>query len=124
MAKIYISVILRLHGAPVIIVSDWDSKFMSTFWSYSEGVWDKDQQEYSLLSAYKWSVREDYSELKGYVQGLRLPMECKFRKHLPLIVVPYIDSYHSSNEMDRMRLSMVGLVIYYLVGPKWVSDVN
>ena len=46
-------------------------------------------------------------------------MGWKFRKHLPLIVFAYIDSYHSSNEMDRMRLFMVGLIIYYLVGPKW-----
>ena len=124
MAQIYVSMILRLHGALVSIVLDWDSKFTSTFWSHSEGVWDKGPQEYSLLSAYKWSVREDYSELKGYVQRLRLPMGWKFGKHLPLIELVYIDSYHSSIEMDRMRLFMVGLIIYHLVGPKWGSDMS
>jgi len=109
--------ILRLHEALVNIVSDWDSKFTSTFWIHSEGVWDKRSQEYNLLSTYKWS--EDYSELKGYIQGLRLPMGWKFRKHRPLIEFTYIDNYHSSIEMDSTRLFMVGFIVYHFVGPKW-----
>lgn len=114
--------ILRLHEALVNIVSDWDSKFTSTFWIHSEGVWDKRSQEYNLLSTYKWS--EDYSELKGYIQGLRLPMGWKFRKHRPLIEFTYIDNYHSSIEMDSTRLFMVGFIVYHFVGPKWGSDMS
>jgi len=32
LAKLYVKEIVRLHGAPVSIVSDQDAKFLSRFW--------------------------------------------------------------------------------------------
>lgn len=36
LAQIYISEIVRLHGVPVSIVSDWDTKFTFAFWRTSQ----------------------------------------------------------------------------------------
>ena len=36
LAQIYIREIVRLHGVPVSIVSDWDTKFTFAFWRTSQ----------------------------------------------------------------------------------------
>jgi len=33
MVKLFFKDIVRLHGMPSFIVSEWDSKFLATFWT-------------------------------------------------------------------------------------------
>ncbi|XP_017621509.1 uncharacterized protein LOC108465647 [Gossypium arboreum] len=39
LAKLYISEIMRLHGVPVLIISDRDPRFMSRFWQKLMRLW-------------------------------------------------------------------------------------
>ena len=45
LAKLYIKEIVRLHGIPVLVVSDHDPRFTSRFWrSLQEAMGDENQQ--------------------------------------------------------------------------------
>ena len=68
------------------------------FWSHSEGTWDKDPQEYNLLSAYRWLVKENYSCLKDMLRFASYS-GMEDRKALHLAEFAYIDNYRSSIEM-------------------------
>ena len=46
----------------------WIQSSRLHFWSHLEGTWDKDPQEYNLLSVYRWLVKEDYSDLEDMLR--------------------------------------------------------
>ncbi|KAF8105196.1 hypothetical protein N665_0162s0071 [Sinapis alba] len=82
----------------------------------SEDAWEKSPYEYCLSSTDKWTAREDYSDLRGYAQGLS--------KYLPLAEFAYNNNYHLALEWHLMRCCMAGLVAHHFARQKWVSKVS
>lgn len=59
---------------------------MYFFQSLSDGVWDKGSVDYGLSPAGRWLIREDYSDIKDYDQGMRLKVERKLGKTVTTII--------------------------------------
>ena len=62
--RLYIQEIVRLHGVPVSIVSDRDSRFTAHFWKSFE-------KAMGTRPTDKWSVREDYTCVRGHAASMR-----------------------------------------------------
>ena len=71
--RLYIREIVRLHGVPVSVVSDWDpmftAHFLGEFLSSHGNTVDDDQ---CFSSSYGRSVRDDHPDFRGHVTGTHL----------------------------------------------------
>ena len=95
--RLYIREIVRLHGVPVSIVTDWDPKFMAYFWeSFQQamGTWlmmrttfhpQTDGQSEMTIQTLEDMLRACVLDLKG-----------SWEEHLPLVKFAYNNSYQAS----------------------------
>lgn len=97
MAKLYVEEIVRLHGVPVTIVSDRDSRFLSRFWKSL-------QEAFGTTLSYSTAFHpqtDGQSErtiqtLEDMLRACALDLAGTWEEHLPLIEFAYNNSYHSS----------------------------
>ena len=97
LASLYVAEIVRLHGAPISIVSDRDPRFTSHFWeSLQKAMGTKlhfstafhpqtDEQSERMIQTLENIMRASVLEFQG-----------NWDEHLPLIEFAYNNSYHSS----------------------------
>ena len=97
MAVIYIDEIVRLHGVPVSIISDRDSKFTSRFWLSQQTVLGT---ELRLSSAYHPQTdgqsERTIQTLEDLLRMCVLDFQGNWESHLPLAEFAYNNSFHSS----------------------------
>ena len=101
LVEIYISVIVKLHGVPLCIVSDRDPRFTSDFWeSLQEALGSK----LRLSSAYHpqtdGQTERMIQSLEYLLRACVLEKGCSWDTYLPLIEFTYNNSYHSSIGME------------------------
>ena len=97
LAEIYTSVIVKLHGVPLCIMSDRDPRFTSDFWkSLQEALGSK----LRLSSAYHpqtdGQTERTIQSLEDLLRACVLEQGGLWDTYLPLIEFTYNNIYHSS----------------------------
>jgi len=100
LAELYIKEIMRLHGVPLSIVSDRDTKFASQFWHAFQTAMGT---ELNLSTAFHPQTdgqsERTIQTLEDMLRACALNCAGKWDRHLPLAEFAYNNSYHSSIEM-------------------------
>lgn len=99
-AEIYTQEIVRLHGVPLKIVSDRDSRFLSIFWQRLQ----KALGTHLAFSTAYHPQSDGQSErtvqtLEDMLRACVLDFKDHWSKYRPLIEFSYNNSYHASIEM-------------------------
>ena len=68
--KLYIREIVRLHGVPISIVSE-SQVYSSILEEFPESHGDTIEDEYCFSSTNRWSIREDYTCVRGHAESMR-----------------------------------------------------
>ncbi|CAH1427775.1 unnamed protein product [Lactuca virosa] len=100
LANSYVKKIVRLHGVPLTIVSDRDSRFTSRFWrSLQEELGTK----LCLSTAYHPQTdgrsERTIQTLEDILIACTLEFQGNWDEHLPLVEFSYNNSFHSSINM-------------------------
>ncbi|KAJ0576059.1 putative nucleotidyltransferase, Ribonuclease H [Helianthus annuus] len=100
LAKLYVDEVVSLHGVPLSIVSDRDSRFTSHFWtSFQEAMGTR----LNLSTAYHPQTdgqsERTIQTLEDMLRACVIDFGCNWDNHLPLIEFSYNNSYHSSIEV-------------------------
>jgi hypothetical protein len=135
LAEIYIRDIVRLHGVPVSIVSDRDSRFTSRFWKCLQ---DALGTKLNISTAYHPQT-DGQSErtiqiLEDMLRLCVLDFKGKWIKYLPLIEFAYNNSFQATIGMApyealygwkcRSPLYWDEVGEKYLIGPKMIQDMK
>ena len=97
---LYIQEIVRLHGAPVSIVSDRDPQFTTRCWKSLQAAMGTTLNFSTAF--YPQSDRQSEQSIQTFEDMLRaciLDLRGRWDNHLPLVEFAYNNSYHSSIEM-------------------------
>ncbi|KAF5774219.1 putative nucleotidyltransferase, Ribonuclease H [Helianthus annuus] len=99
LAKLYVDEVVSLHGVPLSIVSDRDSRFTSHFWtSFQEAMGTR----LNLSTAYHPQTggqsERTIQTLEDMLRACVIDFGGNWDNHLPLIEFSYNNSYHSSIE--------------------------
>ncbi|KAL9992436.1 putative nucleotidyltransferase, Ribonuclease H [Helianthus debilis subsp. tardiflorus] len=97
LAKLYVNEIVSLHGIPLSIVSDRDSRFTSHFWSsFQKAMGTK----LNLSTAYHPQTdgqsERTIQTMEDMLRACVIDFGGNWDKHLPLIEFSYNNSYHTS----------------------------
>jgi len=100
LAELYIREIVRLHGVPLSIVSDRDTKFTSRFW---RGFQSAMGTELNLSTTFHPQTdgqsKRTIQTLEDMLRACALDYAGNWDHHLPLAEFAYNNSYHASIEM-------------------------
>ncbi|GAB2298214.1 hypothetical protein Dimus_038521 [Dionaea muscipula] len=100
LTRLYIREIIRLHGAPVTIVSDRDPRFVSKFWGALHREFGT---RLSFSTAYHPQTdgqsERTIQTLEDMLRACALDWRGNWDDHLPLMEFSYNNSFHSSIEM-------------------------
>ncbi|KAK8942729.1 hypothetical protein KSP39_PZI009417 [Platanthera zijinensis] len=100
MARIYVSEIVRLHGIPLRIVSDRDSRFVSHFW---KGFQQALGTDLNLSTAYHPTTDGQTERVNQILEDMLrcyiLDYKGAWDEHLPLVEFAYNNSYQESLKM-------------------------
>ena len=100
LARIYIKEVVRLHGAPLSIVSDRDPRFTSNFWRSLQRALST---ELHLSTAYhpqtNGQSERTIQTMEDMLRSCSLDFQGSWDQHLPLVEFSYNNSYHSSIQM-------------------------
>ena len=97
LAQTYISEIVRLHGVPVSIVSDRDTKFTSEFWrAFQKALGTKVHMSTAYHPRTDGQSERTIQTLEDMLRACVLDWKGSWVKYLPLAEFAYNNSYHSS----------------------------
>ncbi|GJZ23455.1 putative reverse transcriptase domain-containing protein [Tanacetum coccineum] len=97
LARLYLNEIVSRYGVPILIISDHDSRFISTFWQSMQEAF---RTRLDMSTAYHPQT-DGQSEriiqtLEDMLRTCVLDFGGSWDFHLPLVVFSYSNSYHSS----------------------------
>ena len=97
LAKLYIDEIVRLHGIPVSIVSDRDTRFTSKFWKSLQSALGT---ELTMSTAFHPQTdgqsERTIQTLEDMLRATSLDWQGTWDEHLPLVEFAYNNSFHTS----------------------------
>ena len=96
-AQLYVKEIVSLHGAPILIVSDQDPRFVSKFWGALQSALGT---RLNFSSAYHPQIdrqsERTIQTLENMLRACALEWRGNWDDYLPLMEFVYNNSYHSS----------------------------
>ena len=96
-ADLYVKEIVRLHGAPRSIVSDWDPTFTSKFWgSLQKAMGTKLKFSTAYHPQIDGQSERTIQILEDMLRACVLDFGGSWSKYLPLIEFSYNNSYQST----------------------------
>lgn len=97
MAELYIKEIVRLHGVPMSITSDRDTKFLSRFWS---SIQKSNRTKLQFSTSFHLQIdgqsERTIQTLEDLLRACVLDFGRKWEGHLPLVEFSYNNIYHAS----------------------------
>ena len=100
LAQIYLTDIVRLHGVPVSIVSDKDTKFTSTFWrAFQKALGTKVHMSTAYHPQMDGQLYMTIQTLEDMLRACVMDWVRSWGKYLPLAEFAYNNNYNSSIEM-------------------------
>ena len=92
--RLYILEIVRLHGVPVSIVSDWDPKFTTHFWkSFQRAIGTRLMMSTAFHPQTDGQSKRTIHILKNMLRACVLDLKGSWDEHLPLVEFTYNNSY-------------------------------
>ena len=105
LAEIYISVIVKLHGVPLCIMSDRDPRFTSEFWkSLQEALGSRLRLSLAYHPQTDGQTERTIPSLEDLLRACVLEQGGLWDTYLPLIEFTYNNSYHSSIGMAPFKV--------------------
>ena len=99
-AKLFIVQIVRLHGAPVSIISDQGTHFSSQFWrSFQKGLGTQVNLSTAFHPQNDGQAECTIQTLEDMLRACVVDFKGSWVEHLPLIEFAYNNSFHSSIKM-------------------------
>jgi len=96
-AKLYIKEIVKLHGAPLSIISDRGAQFTSHFWrSFQSGLGTQVKLSTAFHPQTDGQAERTIQTLEDMLRACVIDFKGNWDDHLPLIEFSYNNSYHSS----------------------------
>ncbi|KAJ8637477.1 hypothetical protein MRB53_011744 [Persea americana] len=100
MSKLFVKEIVRLHGVPVSIISDRDSRFVSTFWqTYQNAMGTRLRFSTAYHPQTDGQSKRTIQTLEDLLRASVADFGSDWDDHLALCEFAYNNSYHSSIEM-------------------------
>lgn len=97
LARLYIEEIVKLHGIPVSIVSDRDSRFTSHFWgALHEALGTQLNSSTAFHPQSDGQTKQIIRTLEDMLRACVLDFHGNWDEHLPLVEFAYNNSFHSS----------------------------
>lgn len=97
LGQLYVDEIVRLHGAPVSIVSDRDSRFTSKLWpKLHEAMGAKVKFSFAFHPQTDGQSECTIQTLEDMLRACALEFHGSWDKHLPLMEFAYNNSYQAS----------------------------
>ena len=98
--KLYIREIVRLHGVPISIVSDWDPRFTAQFWkSFQKAMGTQLSMSTAFHSQTDGQSERTIQILEDMLRACVLDLKGSWDEHLPLVEFAYNNSYQASIQM-------------------------
>ena len=100
LATIYIQEIVRLHGVPVSIVSDRDSRFIAKFWkSLHKALGTKLNFSIAFHPQTDGKSERTIQTLEDMLRACAIDLQGTWDEHLPLDEFAYNNNYQGSIQM-------------------------
>ena len=97
MAELYISEIVRLHGIPISIISDRDSRFTSRFWGkLPEDLGTRLNFSIAFHLQLDGQLKIVIQVLQDMLRSCVIDYEGSWDRHIPLVEFVYNNSFQSS----------------------------
>ena len=104
LSRLYLQQVVRLHGVPVSIVSDRDSRFTAGFWESLQTALGTSLRLSSAFHPQPDGKTERTNQvIEDMFRACALYFECSWETHLSLVEFAYNNSYHSSIEMAPFK---------------------
>ncbi|GJT34888.1 putative reverse transcriptase domain-containing protein, partial [Tanacetum coccineum] len=111
--RLYLNEIVARHGMPILIISDRDSRFTSTFWqSIQEALGTRLDISTAYHPQTDGQSERTIQTLEEMIRACVLDFGGSWDVHLPLVEFSYNNSYHSSAEVGEGQL----------IGPELVQE--
>ncbi|KAH0641849.1 hypothetical protein KY290_033468 [Solanum tuberosum] len=100
LARIYIREVVRLHGVPVSIISDWGSQFTSSFWrGFQEELGTRVHLSTTFHPQTDGQSERTIQVLEDMLRACVMDFRGQWDQFLPLAEFAYNNNYHSSIQM-------------------------
>ena len=98
--RLYIREIVRLHGVPVSIVSDWDPRFTARFWkSFQKAMGTELSMSTAFHPQMDGQSEQTIQILEDMLRACVLDLKGSWEEHFPLVEFTYNNSYQASIQM-------------------------